>query len=36
MQFVFHPDTIQDRDDYKDLDERYLLTVEEMLVGHGP
>jgi hypothetical protein len=26
---TFHPDTIQDRDDYKDLDERYFLTVEE-------
>jgi hypothetical protein len=27
---VFHADTIQDRDDYKDLDEWYLLAVEEI------
>ena len=28
---VFHSDTIQDRDDYKDLDKRHLLTIEEIV-----
>jgi hypothetical protein len=30
---VFYADTVEDRDDYQDLGERYLLTVQGILAG---